>query len=121
LSSTQYGILILDVLVGVGALLAGIGILVGMLALAKTLARVQVTLDGVDQKLDTIAGPVTNTLANVEGATKSLQDSAGALSRTADLTRSAVSPAIVNIGATLGGITAGLRRLVTGKEAKARE
>ena len=121
MSSTQYGSLTLDVLVGVGALLAGLGIFVGMLALAKTLARLRATLDGVDRQLDSIATPVSNTLAHVEEVTKSLEDSAGALSRTADLTRSAVSPAIVNLGATLGGITAGLRRLITGKESKARE
>jgi hypothetical protein len=47
--------------------------------------------------------------------TRSLEEAAGTLSRTADLTKSAVAPAIINVGATIGGITAGLRRLVTGK------
>jgi hypothetical protein len=64
---------------------------------------------------------VTNTLTHVDEVTSSLQQTADTLSRTADLTKSAVVPAIVNVGATLGGVTAGLRRLVTGKNRKARE
>lgn len=121
MSSTEYGSLTLDVLVGVGALLVGIGVLIGMLALAKTLTRLRTTLDGVDRQLENIGTPVTSTLAHVDQVTKSLEDTAGALSRTADLTRSAVVPAVVNVGATLAGITAGLRRLVTGKDRTSRE
>ncbi len=119
MSSTEYGPLTLDVLVGVGALLVGIGVLIGMLALAKTLARVRITLDTVDRQLDSIGPPVTSTLAHVNEVTRSLEDTASTLSRTADLTKSAVVPAIVNVGATVGGITAGLRRLVTGKDRQA--
>jgi len=121
LSSSEYGSLILDVFAGVGALLVGIGVLVGMLALAKTLRRLQVTLDEVDRQLETVATPLRDALAHVDGVTKSLQDTAGTLSSTADLTKSAVVPAIVNLGATLGGVTAGLRRLVTGKDRQTRE
>jgi uncharacterized protein YoxC len=121
LSNTEVGGLILDVFAGVGALLVGIGVFVGMLALAKTLRRLQVTLDGVDRQLENIGIPVTNTLAHVDEVTKSFEDTAKTISGTADLARSAVVPAIVNIGATLGGVTAGLRRLVTGKDRKARE
>jgi uncharacterized protein YoxC len=117
-SGTEYGSIVLDVLVGVGALLVGIGVFVGMLALAKTLTRLRVTLDAVDRQLESIGTPVQSTLSHVNGVTKSLEDTAGTLSRTADLTKSAVVPAIVNVGATLGGITAGLRRLVTGKDRK---
>ena len=101
--------------------MVGIGVLVGMLALAKTLARLRMTLDGVDRQLENIGTPVTSTLTHVDEVTKSLGDAADALSRTADLTRSAVVPAIVNVGATLGGVTAGLRRLVTGKDRNVRE
>jgi uncharacterized protein YoxC len=115
LSSSEYGSLILDVCAGVGALLVGIGVLVGMLALAKTLARLRATLDEVDRQLDSIGEPVRNTLAHVDGVTKSLEDTAGTLSRTADLTKRAVAPGIVNVGAVIAGVTAGLRRLVTGK------
>jgi uncharacterized protein YoxC len=121
LSSTEYGSLILDVFVGVGVLLIGVGVFIGMLALAKTLRRLRTTLDEVDRQLENVSTPVRSTLAHVDGVTKSLEDTAGTLSRTADLTKSAVVPAIVNVGATLGGITAGLRRLVTGIDRKSRE
>jgi len=116
LSSTEWGSLILDVFAGVGALLVGIGVLVGMLSLAKTLRRLRETLDEVDRQLENVSTPVRSTLAHVDGVTKSLEDTAGTLSRTADLTKSAVVPAIVNVGATLGGVTAGLRRLLTGTD-----
>jgi uncharacterized protein YoxC len=116
LSSTEYGSLILDVLVGVGALLVGIGVFVGMLALAKALRRVSATLDAVDQQLANIGPPVTSTLAHVEDFAKSLEETGSAVSKTADLTKSALAPAIVNCGAAIGGVTAGLRRLVTGKQ-----
>ena len=108
----------LDVLGGIGALLVGIGIFIAALAAAKTMGRLRVTLDEVDRQLENIGTPVTNTLTHVDEVTKSLEDTAGSLSRTADLTRSAVSPALVNLGATLSGVTAGLRRLVTGKDSK---
>jgi hypothetical protein len=121
LSSTVWGPLVLDVLGGVGALLVGIGVFVGMLALAKTLARVRVTLDAVDRQLENIGPPMTNTLTHVDEVTRSLEETTGTFSRIADLTRSAVEPALINTGAALSGVTAGLRRLVTGKDRKARE
>ncbi|MGC9990898.1 MAG: DUF948 domain-containing protein [Candidatus Cybelea sp.] len=115
MNGTEYGPLILDVLAGVGILLVGIGVFVAALALAKTLGRARITLDEVDKQLENIGTPVSNTLAHVDEVTKSLEETAGTLSRTVDLTKSAVTPAIINVGAALGGITAGLRRLVTGK------
>lgn len=116
MNETQYGGLILDVLVGVGVLLAGVGIFIGMLSLAKTSARLRVTLDEVDRQLENIATPVASTLTHVDDVTRSLEETVGSLSRTADLAKSAVTPAIVNVGATISGVTAGLRRFVTGKD-----
>jgi uncharacterized protein YoxC len=113
--------LILDVLVGVGALLVGIGVLVAGLALAKTLNRMQSTLDGVDRQLENVGPSMSSALEHADGLTKSLASAAGTLSKTADLTKSAVAPAIINIGAMIGGVTAGLRRLVTGKDLRTRE
>ena len=128
--STEIGSLILDVLAGAGVLLAGIGVFVGMRALAKTLERVNVTLDGVDRQLESLGAPVAQTLGHVDGiadtadqtlaklggVVKSLEDVAGSVSQTAALTKNALSPAIVNVGATITGVSAGLRRLVTGKK-----
>ena len=123
------GSLILDIGVGTGVLMIGIGVLLGMLALAKTLRRVNVTLDEVDRQIVDVGKPVSETLAHVEGiadtadqtlarltgVVKSLEDVAGSVSQTASLTKNALSPAIVNVGATITGVSAGLRRLVTGR------
>lgn len=116
--------------VGAGVLLAGIGVLWGMLALAKTLNRVNRTLDEVDRQMATLGTPVgkaldhvggiantaDQTLARLGGVVKSLEDVAGSVSQTASLTKEALSPAIINVGATITGVSAGLRRLVTGRK-----
>jgi uncharacterized protein YoxC len=129
-NSTEIGVLVLDVLAGVGVLLVGIGVLIGMLALAKTLSRVNVTLDGVDRQLENLGEPVAKTLGHVDGiadtadrtlarlggVVKSLEDVAGSISQTAQLAKNALTPAIVNVGTTITGISSGLRRLVTGKK-----
>jgi uncharacterized protein YoxC len=120
LSSMEWGTVVLDVLGGIAALLVGIGVLIACLALAKTLVRVRATLDEVDRQLAGIGAPVTSTLSRVDELTKSLEQTAGSVSRTVDLTRSAVVPGIVNVGAAIAGVTAGLRRLVTGKDSKDR-
>ncbi|MGA8532631.1 MAG: DUF948 domain-containing protein [Candidatus Tumulicola sp.] len=130
MNSTEIGVLVLDVLAGVGVLLVGIGVLIGMLALAKTLSRVNVTLDGVDRQLENLGEPVAKTLGHVDGIADtadrtlarlggvvgSIEDVASSVSQTADLAKNALTPGIVNVGATLTGITSGLRRLVTGKK-----
>ena len=118
----------LDVLAGVGAFLAGLGIFVAMTALARTLRRVNKTLDGVDEQIAALGKPVSETLAHVggiadtadqtlarlSGVVGSLEQVAGSLSQTAKLTQEAVSPAIVNVGSAVSGIAAGLRRLIRG-------
>lgn len=115
--------------VGVGVLLIGIGVLWACVALAKTLARVNVTLDEVDAQLANVGKPVgemlehvsgitdtaETTLARLGGVVQSLEDVAGQVSRTAELTKDAISPAIVNVGATITGVSAGLRRIIKGK------
>lgn len=120
--------LVLDVGVGVGVLLIGIAMMIAMISLARTLGRVNVTLGEVDKQIDGLGRPVGETLAHVggiadtadrtiarlSGVVGSLETIAGSAAHTADLAKSAVSPAIVNVGATLSGISAGLRRLVNG-------
>jgi hypothetical protein len=49
---------------------------------------------------------------------RSLEDVAGSVSKTASLAKDALSPAIVNVGATITGVSAGLRRLVTGRNSR---
>ena len=122
----------LDVAGGIGAFLAGLGIFVAMFALSRTLQRVNKTLDGVDEQVAALGKPVSETLAHVggiadtadqtiarlSGVVNSLEQVAGSLARTTKLTQDAVAPAIVNVGATIGGISAGLRRLVRGDGTK---
>lgn len=122
--------MILDIGVGAGVLLMGVGIFIAMLALARTFRRVNTTLDEVDQQLATLGKPVAATLAHVGGIADTadqtlakltkvvdgLEGVAGSVSQTADLTKEALSPAIINVGATLTGISAGLRRLVSGRK-----
>jgi uncharacterized protein YoxC len=129
-TTADYGSLFRDLLVGVGAFLLGLGVFVAMLALAKTLRRLNVTLDGVDRQLENLGGPVAKTLNHVDGIAStadqtlarlgsvvgSLEDVASEVAETATLTKNALTPAIVNVGATVSGVSAGLRRLVTGKK-----
>ncbi|MDQ6931905.1 MAG: hypothetical protein M3160_01875 [Candidatus Eremiobacteraeota bacterium] len=120
--------IVLDVGVGLGVLLLGIGVFIAMRALAGTLARVNLTLDGVDQQLAGIGKPVADTLTHVGGiagtadqtiarlsrVVDSVEGVAGSVAKTAALTQTAISPTLINVGATLSGISAGLRRLVRG-------
>lgn len=117
-----------DVTVGLGVFLVGLAFFIGMSALARTLGRVNKTLDGVDEQISALGKPVSETLAHVggiadtadqtiarlSGVVGALEQVAATLSKTAKLTNDALSPAIVNVGATIGGISAGLRRLVRG-------
>jgi uncharacterized protein YoxC len=114
---------------GIGALLVGIGVLAACLALSKTLARVNRTLDVVDGQIENLSRPIGTTLdhvggiadtadvtlARLKGIVGSLESVSGSVSNVADLAKDAVSPAIVNVGATIAGISAGLRRIVTGR------
>jgi ABC-type transporter Mla subunit MlaD len=120
--------------IGLGVLCVGAGVMIALIALAKTLGRVNATLDEVDRQIAGLGTPVGETLAHIEGiagtaeeslarlgqAAASLETAAGTVSSTTTLTKSALEPAIVNVGATLAGITAGLRRLVTGKDSSGR-
>ena len=114
--------IVLDVGVGIGVLLMGIGIFVAMLALSRTCARLNQTLDEVDRQMAGLGKPVgetlehvggiadtaDQTLARLSGVVTSLENIAGSVSDTAALTKDAVSPAIVNVGATITGVR-GLR------------
>jgi uncharacterized protein YoxC len=125
------GALILDIRAGIAVLLIGIGIFSVCSALARLLARVNKTLDEVDRQVSALSAPVVETLGHVGGIADtadttvgrlsavvgSLEGVAGSVGRTARLASDAVSPALVNVGATLTGITAGVRHLVTGRSA----
>jgi hypothetical protein len=129
LSSGFNWAIVLDIGVGVGVLLMGIGIFVVCSSLARVFTRLNGTLDEVDRQISTISVPVVTTLEHVGGIADTadatvarlgavvgtLEGVAGGVGNTAKLATEAVTPALVNLGATLSGITAGLRRLITGR------
>jgi hypothetical protein len=129
LSPITDGAFIRDVLIGIGVLLVGIGFLVACSALAKLFGRLNKTLDEVDRQIAAVSVPVVETLGHVGGIADTadsavarlgavvgtLEGVAGGVGGTAKLASDAVAPALVNLGATLTGITAGLRRLVGGR------
>ena len=118
-----------SVAAGVGVLLIGIGILVVCSAIAGTLKRVNTTLDEVDRQVAALSAPVVETLGHVGGIADTadvtiarlgavvgtLETVAGGVVKTSGLASDAVNPALINIGATLTGLTAGIRHFVYGK------
>jgi hypothetical protein len=123
--------LVFSVGAGLGVLLIGIGVLVFCSGVANFLRRLNGTLDEVDRQIGALSAPVAETLAHVEGIADtadatvarlsgvvgSLESVASNVVKTSDLANRAVAPAIVNVGATLAGITAGIRNLAAGKRA----
>ena len=128
-ASTDWSHLIFSVGAGLGVLLIGIGILVVCSAIAGTLKRLNTTLDEVDRQVAALSAPVAETLAHVGGIADtadatiarlsavvgSLETVASGVVKTSGLANDAVSPAIINVGVTLTGLTAGLRSFVNGK------
>jgi len=124
---------VLDGGIGIMCLLIGIGILIVCSALAAFFKRLNGTLDGLDAQVAALSAPIAATLGHVDGIADtadltiarlgavvgSLESVAAGVSKTSTLATNAVAPTIVNLGATLTGISAGLRRFVTGKNAHA--
>jgi len=121
--------IVLDIGVGLGVLLIGIGIFIVCSSLAKVFTRLNGTLDEVDRQIAALSVPVIATLEHVGGIADTadatiarlgavvgtLEGVAGTVGNTAKLATEAVAPGLVNLGAALSGVTAGLRRLVTGR------
>jgi ABC-type transporter Mla subunit MlaD len=124
--------LIFSVGAGLGVLFIGIGVLVVCSGIANLLRRLNGTLDEVDKQIGALSAPVAETLSHVggiadtadatvarlSGVVASLETVAGQVVKTSDLANRAVAPAIVNVGATVTGVTAGIRRLVTGRSSR---
>lgn len=131
-SGLNWWAVVLDVGVGLGVLLVGIGVFIVCSAMAKTFVRLNVTLDEVDRQIGALSAPVVETLAHVGGIADSadaavarlgavvgtLETVAGSVGNTAKLASDAVAPALVNVGSALTGITAGLKRLVAGRRGR---
>jgi len=120
---------VLDIGVGIGIFFIGLGVLVVCLRLSSLLSRLNGTLDEVDKQLGAVAAPMTAALAHVGGIADTadatiarlggvvgqLEAVAGSVSKTATAASDAIAPSIVHLGATLAGVTAGLRKLTRGK------
>jgi hypothetical protein len=121
--------LIFSVGAGVGVLLIGIGILIVCRAVAASLRRLDRTLDEVDRQLVALSAPVAETLSHVGGIADTADATVARLSavvgtletlassavKASTFANAAIAPAIVNVGATLTGFTAGVRRFLDGK------
>jgi hypothetical protein len=127
LSSAFDWAIVLDVGVGLGVFLGGIGLFIMCSALARVATRLNKTLDEVDQQIAALSGPVVRTLDHVGGIADTadatvarlgavvgaLEAVAEGVSKTARVGSEALQPAFINIGVALTGVTAGLRGLVT--------
>ena len=128
MTETDMAVVFREVCVGLGVLLIGVGFLYAAIQLGGVLTRVGATLDEVDRQLAALGAPIAETLDRVSGiattaertldragsAVGQLERVASLLSRGTSLVGSALEPAVVNVGSTLTGIAAGLRRLVRG-------
>jgi uncharacterized protein YoxC len=131
-SGVDWPHLVFSVGAGLGVLFIGIGILVVCSAIANVLRRLNGTLDEVDKQIGALGAPVAETLSHVGGIADtadatvarlgelvgSLEVVAAQVVKTSGLAGRAVAPAIVNVGSTLTGISAGLRRLVNGRSTR---
>ena len=106
---------VLDIGVGVGVLLVGIGALIGGLALARTLGRVNGTLDVLDGQINALGAPVGKTLDHLGGVADTADQTLARLRGIADALEETLTPSVANLGAVIVGITAGLRRIVMGR------
>jgi hypothetical protein len=128
-TETDMAVVFREVCVGLGVLLIGVGFLYAAIQLGGVLTRVGATLDEVDKQIAALGAPIAETLDRVSGIATTAErtldragSAVGQLERVAalfakgtSLVGSALEPAVVNVGSTLTGIAAGLRRLVRGE------
>jgi uncharacterized protein YoxC len=101
--------LVLDIGVGLGALLIGVGVLVVCSALARLLGRLNATLDEVNRQIAAVSAPVVDMLGHVAGITESANKAVARFG-------AVVSQLEVGV-ASVTGITDRLRKLVTAQRA----
>jgi len=127
-TGTDQAVVFREIAVGLAVLLIGIGFLYASIQLGRVLVRLGATLDEVDRQIATLGVPLAKTLDRVSGiattadqtldraksAVGQLERVATTLAKGTNLITAAVEPAFVSLGATVAGITAGLRRIVRG-------
>ena len=99
--------------VGLGALLAGLGIFIVCLRAGGLFTRLGKTLDEVDQQIGVMSGPIASTLTHVGGiadtADSTLARLAAVVSQLENVATGASKTANL-IGSTLSGITSAMRK-----------
>jgi hypothetical protein len=99
--------------VGLGALLAGLGIFIVCLRAGALFSRLGKTLDEVDQQIGVMSGPIASTLTHVGGiadtADSTLARLAAVVSQLENVATGASKTANL-IGSTLSGITSAMRK-----------
>lgn len=128
-SGIDWAHLAFSVLAGLGVLLIGIGFLRLCTGVADLLRRLNGTLDEVDRQISALSAPVVETLSHVGGIADTadstvarltavvgaLETVSASVAKTSTLVSSSIGPSIVNVGATVTGVTAGIRKLLTGR------
>ena len=126
--TSDWAVVFRELGVGIGVLLIGIGVFYALIQLGKVLQRLGATLDEVDRQIASLGTPVAktldhvngiaatadSTLARVGGVVGQVETVSTAAAKGVGFLGAALQPAVVNVGSTLTGITAGLRRLVRG-------
>ena len=121
--------IVLDVGVGAGIFLLGVGVFVVCLGLTNVLRRLITTLDEIDRQIGALGPPITETLVHVSGIADtadvtfgklggiagSLESITDQLIKTSSVAHEAITPSLINLGSTLSGVTAGLRRSPVGE------
>jgi uncharacterized protein YoxC len=130
--TADWAVVFREVGIGLGVLVAGIGFLYASIQLGMILRRLGRTLDEIDRQIATMGVPLSKTLDRVSGIAATADETlarasgvVGQLERVAAgvakgtaFVGTALEPAVVNVGSTLTGITAGVRRLVRGGDVK---
>ncbi len=128
--SSDWAVVFREVGIGLGVLLAGIGFLYASIQLGAMLRRLGTTLDVLDRQVNQLGVPVAKTLDRLSGIAATADDTlaratravaglervSAALASGVELLGSALRRPVVNVAATLSGVTAGLRRLVRGED-----
>jgi len=120
--------MILSIGLGLGALLAGSGVLYACIRLGQLLARTTQTIDEVERAVTAIGTPIISTLTHVDqitghaehtlqrvdNAVEVLEHVAGDVAKRAGAAQALVAPFVGGVGTHVSGWAERLRRLLLG-------
>jgi hypothetical protein len=106
--------IVLDVGVGLGVLLMGVGLFVVCLRLAEILKAATHTLDTLDRQLTMLAPPMIETLSHVGGIAGTADATLARLTAAVDAVEGLAGGTAQNLGAVAAALSGRLRRFVRG-------